>query len=103
MPNGDLTPTQGMTQAARRPAGICYVKIAVDITFTDLDSTDGQAYPFTYFVRLPMENHTVQNSTGNDVELNTFHLHPCASQPRSYLGQRKVPQEAILAHPSNDH
>jgi hypothetical protein len=73
MPNGDLTPTQGMTAANRRPAGICYVKIAVDITFTDLDSTDGQAYPFTYFVRLPMENRTVQNSTGNDVELNTFH------------------------------
>ena len=45
MPNGDLTPTQGMTAANRRPAGICYVKIAVDITFTNLDSTDGQAYP----------------------------------------------------------
>jgi hypothetical protein len=49
------------------------VKIDVDITFTGLDSTDGQAYPFTYFICLPMDNHMVQNSTGNDAELNTFH------------------------------
>jgi hypothetical protein len=63
-----------MTTANHRPAAdICYVNISVDITFTDLDSTDGQAYPFTYSVRLPTENRTVQNSKGNDVELNTFH------------------------------
>jgi hypothetical protein len=62
-----------MTATNRRPAGICYVKISVDINFTDLDSTDSQAYPFSYFVRLPTENRTVQNSTGGDVELDTFH------------------------------
>jgi hypothetical protein len=72
--NGDLSPIgEGMTNAGHRPAGICYIKISVNITFTDLDSTAGQAYPFTYFIHLPTENQMVQNSTGNDVELNTFH------------------------------
>jgi hypothetical protein len=50
-----------------------YVKLACDVRFNKFDPFNTDPAPFSYFVRLPMENLTVTNSTGGDVQLNTFH------------------------------
>jgi uncharacterized Zn finger protein (UPF0148 family) len=72
--NGILRPTDGMTNATRRPDGIMYAKIACDLTFASLDEGNVTTSPYSFFfIRLHTETITVQNSTGNDVVLNTFH------------------------------
>jgi hypothetical protein len=71
--NGILRPTDGMTNATRRPAGIMYAKITCDLTFASFDEDNVATSPYSFFIRLHTETITVQNSTGNDVVLNTFH------------------------------
>jgi hypothetical protein len=58
----------------RRPADIQYVKIACDLVFHSSDLTPGntQLYPFTFYVRLPVETRTVQNSDGGNLQLTAF-------------------------------
>lgn len=72
-PAGTLKPTEGQANATRRPASIMYVKLACDVRFDELDPSNKDPAPFSYFVRLPMENLTVLNSTGVELQLNTFH------------------------------
>jgi hypothetical protein len=71
--NGILRPTDGMTNATRRPDEIMYAKIACDLTFASLDEDNVTTSFYSFFIRLHTETITVQNSTGNDVILNTFH------------------------------
>jgi hypothetical protein len=71
--SGHLKPTQNQTNANRRPADIMYSKISSDLHFDTIDANNTASYPFSFFVRLPIETITVQNSTDNDVTLNTFH------------------------------
>jgi uncharacterized Zn finger protein (UPF0148 family) len=71
-PDGTLKLFEAQTAANRRPADIQYVKVACDVIFNDLTPGNTQPYPFTYYVRLPVETRTVQNSTGADVQLTTF-------------------------------
>jgi hypothetical protein len=70
--DGTLKPTDGQTAANRRPEDIQYVKIACDVVFSDITPDNDQLYPFTFFVRLHMENRTVTNSAGGDTPLRTF-------------------------------
>jgi hypothetical protein len=71
--DGILRPTKGMTNATRRPEGIMYAKIACDLTFTSLDEGNITTSPYSFFIRFHTETITVQNSTGNNLVLNTFH------------------------------
>jgi hypothetical protein len=71
-PDGTLKLFENQTAGNRRPADIQYVKVACDVIFNDLMPGNTQPYPFTYYVRLPLETHTVQNSTGADAQLTTF-------------------------------
>jgi hypothetical protein len=72
--NGILRPTDGMTNATRRPDGIMYAKIACHLTFASLDEDNVTTSSYSFRIRLHTETSiTVQNSTGNDVILNTFH------------------------------
>jgi hypothetical protein len=74
--NGNLKPCNGPDGIAnndRRPSDIMYAKLICNLKFTDADPTNRRIVPFTYFVTLPMENITVQNTIGNDLQLNTFH------------------------------
>jgi hypothetical protein len=71
--NGILRPTDGMTNATRRPEGIMHAKIACDLTFASLDEGNITTLPYSFFIRLHTETITVQNSTGNDIVFNTFH------------------------------
>jgi hypothetical protein len=64
LPNGDLRPTSGTTNALRCQPGILYAKLTCDLHFTEADPENITAHPFTYFVRLPNEILTVTNSTG---------------------------------------
>jgi hypothetical protein len=70
---GDLAPTDKEADADRCPKGIQYVKLSSDIKFTDIDDDNKQPFPFTFFVRLKMEDRMVQDDQGNDLQLLTFH------------------------------
>jgi hypothetical protein len=70
---GDLRPTQNVTNAARHPPGLIYVKVEADLQFMDIDPSNNMIYPFSYFVCLYNEQAVVPNSTGNELSLNTFH------------------------------
>jgi hypothetical protein len=70
---GNLRPTEGHMNATCRPGGIQFVKLATDIIFIDIDPADTQLYPFTLLLCLNMENRVVHKSTGNEVNLYTFH------------------------------
>ena len=72
LPNGHLKPTDNQTDTNRRPAGIHFVKLVVDLNFKDIDASHVQIYPYTFFVRLKSEEKTVQNSVGTDKLLRTF-------------------------------
>eukprot|EP00957_Ditylum_brightwellii_P185959 14157327-Ditylum_brightwellii.AAC.1 len=52
----------GQDEADKRPEGIYYVKIASDLTFSDIDPSNTGLYPFTFFVRLPVETRQVTTS-----------------------------------------
>jgi hypothetical protein len=71
--NGDLRPTQNVNAAARRPAGVMFARLACDLRFTEIDTDNIVAHPFTYFVRLPNEDQEITTSTGTILQLNTFH------------------------------
>eukprot|EP00978_Attheya_sp_CCMP212_P014447 scaffold36813_cov66-Attheya_sp.AAC.6 len=73
--NGDLRPTSGEAAADHRPAGtIQYVKLSSDIKFTEVDDKNVHPYPFTFYVRLTMDDITVQDENQNDINLLlTFH------------------------------
>eukprot|EP00978_Attheya_sp_CCMP212_P028529 scaffold98745_cov31-Attheya_sp.AAC.1 len=71
--DGDLRPSSGEAAANRRPEGIQYVKLSSDIKFTEVDDKNVQPYPFTFYVRLTMEDITVQDENQNDINLLTFH------------------------------
>eukprot|EP00978_Attheya_sp_CCMP212_P044540 scaffold313803_cov64-Attheya_sp.AAC.1 len=71
--DGNLRPTSGEAAANRRPEGIQYVKLLSDIKFTEVDEKNVQPYPFTFYVRLTMEDITVQDENQNDINLLTFH------------------------------
>ena len=72
LPNVHLKPTDNQTDTNRRPAGIHFVKLVVDLNFKDIDASHVQIYPYTFFVRLKSEEKTVQNSVGTDKLLRTF-------------------------------
>eukprot|EP00957_Ditylum_brightwellii_P157911 12020094-Ditylum_brightwellii.AAC.1 len=57
--NGTIVPVEGQLVANRRPAGIIYIKIALDIKFCDIDLTNQGIYPFTFFAHLPMDTQGV--------------------------------------------
>eukprot|EP00978_Attheya_sp_CCMP212_P024650 scaffold77809_cov32-Attheya_sp.AAC.2 len=71
--NGNLRPTGGEAAANCRPEGIQYVKLSSDIKFTEVDDKNVQPYPFTFYVRLTMEDITVQDENQNDINLLNFH------------------------------
>jgi hypothetical protein len=74
--DGDLKETDGMAAADRRPANIQFVRLQSNIRFRSIDKDNRQAYPFSYFVRLPMELEVVQDDQNNDVHLYTFQGDP---------------------------
>eukprot|EP00957_Ditylum_brightwellii_P022197 1674807-Ditylum_brightwellii.AAC.1 len=57
--DGNLLPFMGQDKPDKRPEGIYYVKIASDLTFSDIDPSNTGLYPFTFFVRLPVETRQV--------------------------------------------
>eukprot|EP00978_Attheya_sp_CCMP212_P025966 scaffold84604_cov47-Attheya_sp.AAC.7 len=59
--------------ANRRPEGIQYVKLSSNIKFTEVDDKNVQPYPFTFYVRLTMEDISVQDDNQNGINLLTFH------------------------------
>jgi hypothetical protein len=50
-----------------------YAKIACNLRFNELDPSNISTFPFSFFVCVPNKLITVQNSTGNNIVLNTFH------------------------------
>jgi hypothetical protein len=70
--DGTLKLFKNQTTGNRRPPDIQYDKFACNVIFNDLTLGNTQPYPFTYYVRLPVETHTVQNSTGADVQQTSF-------------------------------
>ena len=71
---GNLKPTDGVTNAQRRPAGINYAKFCVDLNFSDIDSLCTTAQPFTFYVRFAQEDLEVATSVpGTAARLCTFH------------------------------
>eukprot|EP00957_Ditylum_brightwellii_P074951 5695854-Ditylum_brightwellii.AAC.1 len=56
-----------------RPENIYCAKIASDITFTSLDKRNVEIYPFTFFIRLPVESKSVLDDKNNSVTRNTFY------------------------------
>jgi hypothetical protein len=71
--NGNLRPLENATNATRRPPGLMYAKIEVDLTFSAIDPANTAIYPFSFFIRLYVEARDVLNSTGQVVHLTTFH------------------------------
>eukprot|EP00978_Attheya_sp_CCMP212_P005060 scaffold11190_cov32-Attheya_sp.AAC.1 len=71
--DGDLRPMSGEAAANCRPEGFQYVKLLSDIKFTEVDDKNVQPYPFIFYVRLTMEDITVQDDNQNDINLLTFH------------------------------
>jgi hypothetical protein len=71
--DGNLKPCNSVTNNNRCPTDIMYAKLICNLNFTNADPSNLRIMPFTYFVTLPMETFTVQNSLGTDVELYTFH------------------------------
>jgi hypothetical protein len=73
LPNGNLKPVNNQTNANRRPADIMFAKIESDICFNTIDPAITGVFPFSFFLRLESQNIEVMNSTGNPVQLNSFH------------------------------
>jgi hypothetical protein len=73
MTNGHLKPLNNQTNANRRPADIMFAKIESDIRFDTIDPAITGVFPFSFFLCLEIQSIEVLNSTGNPVQLNTFH------------------------------
>jgi hypothetical protein len=74
IPSSYCHKVHGQTNPNRRPEGMNYAIISsCDIIFLDTNPNDTQAYPFTFFICLSMEDIEVLNSTAQPVQLNTFH------------------------------
>jgi hypothetical protein len=50
-----------------------FARLVCDLCFTEIDTKNTIAHPFTYFVHLPNDDQEVMTSTGTIVQLNTFH------------------------------
>jgi hypothetical protein len=75
IPGGNLHKVHGQTNPNRRPEGINYAIISCNIIFLlDTNPNDTQAYPFTFFICLPVEDISkVLSSTAQPVPLKTFY------------------------------
>jgi hypothetical protein len=73
LPNGQLKPVNNQTNANYRPTDILFAKVESDIRFETIDPTIAGVFPFSFFIRLENQTIEVLNSTGNAVQLNTFH------------------------------
>ena len=70
--DGKLKSVQNQSTRNRRPNGVYYVKLSVDLDFSSLDPLSTLVQPFSYFARLQMENTQVPDDSGTMVNLNTF-------------------------------
>jgi hypothetical protein len=70
---GLLRPVDNQTNNTRRPSGLQFVKIQSDIKFDTINPKVKGVHPFSFFVRLFTQSLPVLNSTGNQVQLDTFH------------------------------
>jgi hypothetical protein len=50
-----------------------FAKIESDVRFETIDPTISGVFPLSFFIRLENSTVEVMNSTGNAVQLNTFH------------------------------
>ena len=71
---GNLKPTEGVTAANRRPAGINYAKLCVDLDFSDIDFLCDTIQPFKFYVRFQQEDRIVTTDRAGTTDmLETLH------------------------------
>ena len=71
---GNLKECEGVTLVDRRPGGINYAKLCVELEFSDIDPLCTTIQPFTFYVRFQQEDWTVTiDVSGTNIRLHTFH------------------------------
>jgi hypothetical protein len=68
---GDLKPIADGALANSRPPDICYAKVSTNLDFTAMDPA-ARPLAFTFFIKLPMTDQTVNNGHGVPYDLRTF-------------------------------
>jgi hypothetical protein len=68
---GDLKPIADGPIPNCRPSDICYAKVSTNLDFTAMDPA-ARPLSFTFFIKLPMTDQTVNNGNGVPYDLRTF-------------------------------
>ena len=70
--DGTLKLVENATTRNRRPNGVYYVKLDIDLNFSLLEPVSTLIQPFSYFTRLQMEDSQALDNTSNLVDLNVL-------------------------------